>query len=217
MANDAAKKRLATNIALKKKHTNFILGFNVRRLFSFSATQRRPCLRPLFLSRARYRQSKNVRHHHLLTRASFFSPCVQAIYILYRIYFLWSTFSSWHIAGFSLTSTVYLVCYFLLFRLDGPQYEPLEKGGALKSGGADLSQSGGVIEYTWDMLFVTQFVQLTTCFLSDWFWLIYLIPPNIGLYFLWTRIIYPWISKPDAEPQQMEPEKMKKIKYGKAR
>ena len=31
MANDAAKKRLAENTTLRKKHTQFILGFNVRR------------------------------------------------------------------------------------------------------------------------------------------------------------------------------------------
>ena len=104
----------------------------------------------------------------------------------------------------------------MLFRLDGPKYAPLDKGGALLSGGADLSQPG-VTEYTWDMLFTTEFVQLTTCFVSDAFWLVYLVPPTVGFYFLWTMVIYPWISKPDEEPQQMQEEPKRKIKYGKAR
>lgn len=72
------------------------------------------------------------------------------------------------------------------------------------------------------MLYTTMFVQLTTGFLSDWFWLIYLVPPTIALYMLWTRVVYPWISKPDPEavpqPQQSrQGERNMKVKYGKAR
>ena len=72
------------------------------------------------------------------------------------------------------------------------------------------------------MLYVNLFVQVTSGFLSDWFWLVYLIPPNIGFYFLWTRVIYPWISKPDPEsdvaPQAGRPgERAQKVKYGKGK
>ena len=132
------------------------------------------------------------------------------------MYYLWATFSSWHIAGFCLTTTVYAVCYFMLSRAAAPVYAPLEKGGGLVSGGSDMSQSG-VTEYTWDMLYTTIFVQLSTGFISDLFWLIYLIPPSIGFYFLWTKVIYPWISKPDEEAQPEMPDKKQKVKYGKAR
>ena len=144
----------------------------------------------------------------------------QLVYIAYRIYHLWSTFSAWHIGGFALTSIVYAVCYFILSQAAAPKYAPLEKGGALISGGSDLSQPG-VIEYTWDILFTTMFVQLATGFLSDWFWLVYTIPPTVGCYFLWTRVIYPWISKPDEDPAAAEAAaaagKKQKVKYGKAR
>ena len=34
---------------------------------------------------------------------------------------------------------------------------------------------------------------------------------------MWTRIIYPWISKPDEEPEDPMQEKKQKVKYGKAR
>lgn len=74
--------------------------------------------------------------------------------------------------------------------------------------------------YTWDMLYITLFVQLTTGFISDFFWLVMLIPPSIGLYFLWTKVIYPWISRPDPEPQQMpdpNDKRSQKVKYGKGR
>ena len=73
------------------------------------------------------------------------------------------------------------------------------------------TSQAGVIEYCWDMLFVTIFVQLGTGFISDWLWLVYTVPPAIGLYYLWVKIVYPWISKPDEEPQAAEPKmKMKK-------
>ena len=139
----------------------------------------------------------------------------QALYIGYRMYHLWATFSSWHIAGFSLLTFVYATCYFILARAAAPKYAPLEKGGALISGGTDLSQAG-VIEYTWDMLYVTMFVQLATGFVSDWFWLLYTIPPSVGFYYLWTKVIYPWISKPDEDPS-VQPEQKTKVKYGKGR
>jgi hypothetical protein len=116
----------------------------------------------------------------------------QALYIAYRVAYLWSTFSGWHIAGYSILLLVYAVCYFMLSRAAAPTYKPLNEGGALVSGGSDLSQ-GGVIEYTWDMLYTTIFVHLTTGFISDLFWLLYLLPPCIGFYFLWTQVIYPWI------------------------
>jgi len=57
------------------------------------------------------------------------------------------------------------------------------------------------MEYTWDLLYVTMFVQITTCFLSDLFFLVSFVPPTIGFYYAWTMYIYPWISKPDAPPQ----------------
>ena len=107
-------------------------------------------------------------------------------------------------------------CYFMLSRAASPKYAPLEKGGGLVSGGADLGQAG-VIEYTWDILYVTIFVQLGTGFLSDWLWLVYTIPPCIGFYYLWTMVIYPWISKPDEPEGLAQPEPKKKVKYGKAR
>lgn len=128
--------------------------------------------------------------------------CAQALYIAYRVVYLWDTFSAYHMVGASILAVATAVCYFMIARAASPKYAPLEKGGQLVSGGSDLGQSG-VLEYTWDMLYVTMFVQLTTGFISDWFWLLYLIPPCVAFYYLWTKVIYPWISKPDEEKEEM--------------
>ena len=147
-----------------------------------------------------------------------FRARAQVLYVAYRIYYLYESFSGWHMCGAALLALAYAICYFMLSKAAAPTYAPLEKGGGLVSGGADMSQAG-VIEYTWDILYVTIFVQNATAFLSDWFWLLYTIPPGVGFYYLWTMVIYPWISKPDEEPEQQlsAKEQKQKIKYGKAR
>ena len=75
------------------------------------------------------------------------------------MYYLWETFTSYHIFGFGLTSTIYLVCYYLLHMAAQPKYAPIAEGGMLISGGTDLSQEG-MIKYTWDMLYTTMFIQV---------------------------------------------------------
>lgn len=142
----------------------------------------------------------------------------QALYFGYRGYYLWDSFSVYHMCGAGLLTIVTMICYFMLSRAAAPTYAPLEKGGGLVSGGTDMGQAG-VIEYTWDMLYVTMFVQLSTGFISDLFWLVYTIPPCVAFYYAWTKIIYPWISKPDEEPMSMEQmqEQKQKVKYGKGR
>ena len=54
-----------------------------------------------------------------------------------------------------------------------------------------------------------------TGFLSDWLWLVYTVPPAIGLYYLWVKVIYPWISKPDDEPAEQV--QKTRAKYSKGR
>ena len=141
---------------------------------------------------------------------------VSALYLAYRVAYLWETLSGWHIAGATLLMAVNVGTFWFLSMSASPKYAPLAEGGKLISAGVDLSQSG-VIEYTWDLLYVNLFVQLTSGFVSDWFWLLYLIPPSVGFYYLWTKLIYPWISKPDAEPEDPSAQgKKQKVKYGKA-
>ena len=129
---------------------------------------------------------------------------VHALYGAYRVWYLWDSFSRAHMAGAALATTVHGVAYVMLRLAARAKYKPLVEGGALVDGGADLDQKG-VLEYCWDMVYTTAFVQLSTAFVSDWFWLLMLVPPAIGVYFLWTMLIYPWISKPDPEKEDAMP------------
>ena len=46
---------------------------------------------------------------------------VQALYVLYRVVYLWDTFSLWHMGGFALLLTVYAVVWFMLTTAAAPQ------------------------------------------------------------------------------------------------
>jgi len=127
------------------------------------------------------------------------TPAAQGVYIGYRVILLWSTFSNWHMAGFGAMLAAYAALYGFLWSSAMPKYDAT---GALIYGGADMDGKG-VLEYSWDLLFVTMFIQLGTGLVSDWFWLTAIIPPVIGMYYLWVKVIYPWISTPDAEVPQV--------------
>ena len=53
------------------------------------------------------------------------------------MYYLWDTFSVWHIVGCSILLTSTAICFYILKKAASPKYAPLEKGGALISGGRD--------------------------------------------------------------------------------
>eukprot|EP00310_Coccolithus_braarudii_P023786 CAMPEP_0183351738 /NCGR_PEP_ID=MMETSP0164_2-20130417/26222_1 /TAXON_ID=221442 /ORGANISM="Coccolithus pelagicus ssp braarudi, Strain PLY182g" /LENGTH=175 /DNA_ID=CAMNT_0025523997 /DNA_START=13 /DNA_END=540 /DNA_ORIENTATION=- len=145
-------------------------------------------------------------------------------FLFFRAYYLWASFSNLHMLAFAATSVVYLLTYMIFASAAQTRYD--EKGNLLDGGMHDLGEDlnkGGMIEYAWDMILLTIFVQITTALISDWFWLLYLIPPGVGSYFLWVKMIYPWISKPDApsanelmQQQQMQG-KGGRAKYSKAR
>ena len=156
--------------------------------------------------------------HLLISTTMCTLPSTQASYLVFRVYFLWSSFSGWHIAGLAYTWTVYVVCMGLFFASAKPKYDE-KQTDKLVYGGTALDESGGVLEYTWDMLYETIFLQLATGFVSDWWWLVHLIPPNVAFYFLWIKVIYPWISRPDPDPvnpMMQQGVKGQKVKYGKA-
>lgn len=92
MANEAAKKRVIKNREVIGKYRLILLGTNVR---ATPAHWRSPL-------------------HHQCWNA------VQALYVLYRVVYLWDTFSLWHMGGFALLFTVYAVVWFMLTKAAAP-------------------------------------------------------------------------------------------------
>jgi hypothetical protein len=93
MANEAAKKRVIKNREVIGKYRLILLGTNVR---ATPAHWRSPL------------------HHRR------WIPPAQALYVLYRVVYLWDTFSLWHMGGFALLLTVYAVVWFMLTKAAAP-------------------------------------------------------------------------------------------------
>jgi len=114
---------------------------------------------------------------------------VNAIYILVRMVFFWSSFGTWHWIGFVGTTAVYWFCYSSLSSMAKPTFD---EQGKLLDGGGNLS-GGGLVEYYFDVIYVSAFVQLSSI-LTDWMWLSYLVIPIYAVYALWGLVIKPLLQ-----------------------
>lgn len=118
-----------------------------------------------------------------------------AVYVLVRLWLKSSTVAWGHYAGLAATLAVNAICYLSIVAVGKPTIE----NGVVKDGGGDLSK--GVIQYYFDILYVTGFVQILSAF-TDWGWYVFLLVPAFGLYLLVTKVILPVMA---ASKQQDEP------------
>lgn len=96
---------------------------------------------------------------------------INAIYVLYRIVYLWSTFSIYHLIGFGAVNTLGILLYGQLNWMAQPT---LDASGLLVDSGMDLSAQG-LTSYMFDIIYIGFFVLLMTAFVSDKFWLTFLV------------------------------------------
>jgi hypothetical protein len=82
---------------------------------------------------------------------------INAFFIFLRLYRNRHTASWGHYASLVPTTATYAICYFFL------QAQAVQ--------GDELFQKG-LVEYCWDMLWVTMFVQVLACY-TDWAWVLY--------------------------------------------
>ncbi|KAF0698660.1 Aste57867_10754 [Aphanomyces stellatus] len=92
---------------------------------------------------------------------------VNVVYILYRVLWCYSSFSSWHATGYAILLTATYASY------------TMAVGSALE---------GTNNEYAMDVLIVTIVVQAGTLF-SDYFWYLSLIVPGYVLYYVGQKAI----------------------------
>lgn len=106
------------------------------------------------MGNASKRAAKNIR---IVQQHGLAVLVINAIFILWRLYRNRATASWGHYASLLPTSAVYGVSY----RLLKSQAED----------GSELFQKG-LVEYCWDMVWITMFVQLLACY-TDWAWVLY--------------------------------------------
>jgi len=111
------------------------------------------------------------------------SLIIYMFYLLIRVGVYNESFSYLHWGGLIFFTVIYLVTYNGIVSLAAVAYDT---EGELTYGGADLAGKG-IVEYYFDLVYLTWFVQVTTVW-SDWFWLIYLVVPAFAVFKLWDFI-----------------------------
>ncbi|KAI8825641.1 uncharacterized protein EV422DRAFT_513679 [Fimicolochytrium jonesii] len=111
---------------------------------------------------------------------------VVALYSLYRIAFRWSSFSIAVAIGFLLVNGIF---YYLYGSLKSAAEPSVDETGAVKHAGQDLNdESGLVVPYMFDVIYVGWFVLVSTAIISEKFWWTYLIIPLFAVYKIWQKV-----------------------------
>ncbi|CAO3690055.1 unnamed protein product [Rhizopus stolonifer] len=94
-----------------------------------------------------------------------------SIYFLWRIVYHWNSFTFSQFLLYASTTGLTYLFYRILVSSGTPSYNP---DGTLISSGDDLN-SEGLTAYMFDIIYVTWFVHITTAFISNKFWFVYLV------------------------------------------
>lgn len=127
-----------------------------------------------------------------------------AVFGVVRLWLKSSTLTWGHYAGFAATVAVHAVCYLSIAAVG----RPLVQNGAVVDGGGDLSK--GIIQYYFDVLYITGFVQILAAF-TDWGWYVFLLVPAFALYLLVTKVIQPMMAASSREDEPMDEATRKKL------
>ncbi|KAI8344542.1 hypothetical protein BC941DRAFT_408895 [Chlamydoabsidia padenii] len=103
---------------------------------------------------------------------------VNAVYLLWRIIYHWSSLTKTEGFFYILTTGLTLLFYSILKSSGTPSYTA---DGTLRSSGDDLNAEG-LTAYMFDIIYITWFVDITTAFISSKFWYTYLVIPGYALY-----------------------------------
>lgn len=115
------------------------------------------------------------------------------------------TFAFW-IYALSLIPSIFLSRY--LERIGSPRHDPTT--GTLISSGEDLARPG-ILEWCFDVIYVTWACQVGSGLLGTWVWWLYLVIPGYAIYKLWGSVISPLLlgrsgpSSAEADDQAAQP------------
>ncbi|KAF8592531.1 DUF788-domain-containing protein [Ramaria rubella] len=115
-----------------------------------------------------------------------------------------------------LTLAPSIFLYSFLVRAGAPRRAT---SGTLLSPGDDLNQPG-LMEWSWDVIYITWACQVGSSLLGEWVWWLYLIIPSYGGYKIWSLFISPMLlgrsrlgtteSEDPNEPASKRQEKLRK-------
>jgi len=84
-----------------------------------------------------------------------------------------------------------------------------EAGGIIDSG-VDLNMESGIAEHVKDVIILTSGCQVLA-FFSRYFWLLWLLVPLKACYYVWTKVVAPWVFAPAPEATPADEKKQRKM------
>ncbi|KAF8528874.1 hypothetical protein BU17DRAFT_80026 [Hysterangium stoloniferum] len=113
---------------------------------------------------------------------------VNTLSILIRVFFQKRPVSFiWSFLRFILPSIPTVVLSLFIVRAGTPKRD---SAGTLLSPGDDLNQAG-LLEWSWDVIYITWACQIGSSLLGEWVWWLYLIIPSYVGYKVWSSFISP--------------------------
>ncbi|KAL4241545.1 TMEM208 family protein [Abortiporus biennis] len=127
-----------------------------------------------------------------------------ALSLAFRLFFRRGSLSpkgfAFWIYVLSLIPSIFLSRY--LERIGSPRHDPTT--GTLISAGEDLSRPG-IIEWCFDVVYITWSCQIGSGAFGLWFWSLYLIIPLYAIYKLWGSFLGPMFRGSAAAPEDAPP------------
>ncbi|KAF8977021.1 hypothetical protein BGZ46_007715 [Entomortierella lignicola] len=133
---------------------------------------------------------KKIAHENSKTLLALRKGFIWAFYIFYRIIYHWSTFGFKLGFGYFITAGLTVLLYTQINAMGRPRYNP---NGELASAGEDLSQEG-LVQYAFDIIYVTWFVHVTSAFWTKMWWCYLSIPAYAG-WKAWHLAIKPMLAR----------------------
>ncbi|KAL1518027.1 hypothetical protein ABEB36_001713 [Hypothenemus hampei] len=103
---------------------------------------------------------------------------------------------------------VYIGAYQFMAYMSKPKYA---ENGQLLDSGTDLNMKGGVAEEVKDIIILTAGCQLLASFISNYFWLLWLLAPARLGWIVWKNILKPYFFQSAPENPELDEKKQKKL------
>ncbi|KAI9105936.1 hypothetical protein DFS34DRAFT_36889 [Phlyctochytrium arcticum] len=136
---------------------------------------------------------------------------VLSVYAVYRMLYLWSSFSTWHMIAVGILNGIFGWLYRYLRDSAAASFDGV---GQVVDAGTDLSAEG-LVAYAFDVIYIGWFVLISTAFISDKFWWISISIPAFAMYKIFTKIkplLSGFASGPTASDTN-DKQKRQKVKY----
>ncbi|KAJ3430466.1 transmembrane protein [Anaeramoeba flamelloides] len=130
-------------------------------------------------------------------------------YIIFKLVLRFKKTSKWCFVGLIVSDVAYFLCKKFIWGYGKPIFD---QQGRVIDGGKDLSETGGMIQYFFDIIYITAFVHVTATFHSA-FWLFFLVVPCYAVYKIFVQFIWPNM-KTSNEAQPEQPQQDFKFKKG---